>query len=1198
MRRRRSLLCFAFVLAACEDSGPSRPELQGGRDAGLDLAIAAPDAAPDAAVDAAPDAAPDAIPEAAVDAALDAVPDAAADVPDVAPDAAVDVPDAAPLRCPPFAGPPPAGDGLPDLRLRATLPLGAPPGADGLWAGELDGDGALPEVAIVRGGRLELATADGVERWRSAVLDLQRIVGATDLDGDGRRELVAAGRQVYVFDGLTGAIRWRLPDAPFDGDPPSGIQQARLLDLDGDDLDDLYLTDTGCGDEGSGRGLVWRFAEGFEQPRVSVIDGPRLNGRCTRWQTFADLDGDGRSVVLVTDGDGLNGFDLDGARRWCGRFPAPPNGPLPHIAAEGGWFVFLPEGIAWVEPGADAACDGALAVRWQVELPDPWTAGSVVLADGPTLLVSRFGDDAWRVLRVREGQVQPLIDDARLLGRVDDRFVLAATGDGPTPGRFGALQLFDLAVEPPRAVWPLALPRARPIPMPAGPDRTPEFAGLLALDGQPIVIRGAAEDETADRIERLGLDGVITATWPLTGEPGAIAPLGDGLLLAEAGGSVVALDGRLQPRFLADDGRGPLRAPAGAPRLAALWDGQRARPAAAIAGVVTLLEPDREASPVVWQTVINIPRRGGSPLRPVRRADGTDGLLVRDARAGDAAWAVLDGDTGQRRWRHRLDPAQFRPVGEAMTVAGPNGETVRIARADLVLQPAAWAVDDPTCAETIFADPDPTRAAEECPGFVVKPRVVRGLDPETGACLWRLVLRPAWPCGGPSNQALSTADADGDGQPELYLTETNAVRRIDPLTGALLETIDLGFHETGAVRGGGWLRAAAGVLVRLGGNGPAEAFDGDLQPLWAAPHPEALRLQTWIGRGGALVDGALWMAPATAHPLMAWDLADGAERARWGLADGQVVHDAPFEPRFADIRGVAAAADVNGRGDDGLLLTADDGVLYGLTAQGLAWSRPHDAAIGAPLLATLDADEARALLVPTADGRVLVYGAPGPPAPPVAWDLPCPPSPSCDADDDIDRTEALDRLCAAWIPVRDAARYEVRPLGPNGARIGPWRAVDEPPALLDGLSLVPGVRYAVEVRAVSAVDGRLRRSSGRATDGVEAVNDPPPTVQVVARPAALLPVDGPVVVALVASDDDRLAGWRLDVLDDGRLVRRLAGGPLAAPRFETTVRWNLEDAAKRPVDPGMYQVVATVIDRAGNTARGEAAVEVCDRVCR
>ena len=476
---------------------------------------------------------------------------------------------------------------------------------------------------------------------------------------------------------------------------------------------------------------------------------------------------------------------------------------------------------------------------------------------------------------------------------------------------------------------------------------------------------------------------------------------------------------------------------------------------------------------------------------------------------------------------------------------------------------------------------------------------MRGLDPVSGACRWRLVLRPAFPCGGPSNQALSATDGDGDGAAELYLTETNAVRRIDPMTGALLATGDLGFHESGAVRGGGWIRAAGGQPVRVGGNGPVEALDADLQPAWRAPHPPSLRLQTWIGRDGALVDGALWMSAAAGHPLLAWDLDDGAPRAPWGFLDGRLIADAPFEPLYADIRSVSAVADVDGAGTDGLLLTTADGTLHGMTPDGLAWVRPHDTAIGGPLVTRLDADDARALLVPTSDGRVLIYGARGPAAPPAAWDLPCPPRPSCDPDDDIDETEALDRLCAAWTPVADAEGYAVRPIGPNGARLAPWRPVAAPRVMIDGLSLVPGVRYAVEVRTTARLEGRLRRSVGRVTDGVEAVNDAPPTVELLARPAVLPPAEQPLIVALVATDDDRLAGWRLEVLDpDGRAIRRLAGGALAVARFETAVRWNLEDAAKRPVAPGVYQIVATVVDRAGNVGRAEAPVEVCDGACR
>lgn len=183
--------------------------------------------------------------------------------------------------------------------------------------------------------------------------------------------------------------------------------------------------------------------------------------------------------------------------------------------------------------------------------------------------------------------------------------------------------------------------------------------------------------------------------------------------------------------------------------------------------------------------------------------------------------------------------------------------------------------------------------------------------------------------------------------------------------------------------------------------------------------------------------------------------------------------------------------------------------------------------------------------------------------------------------------------------MRGARGYEVRPLGPNGAQLGPWRAVPEPPATLDDVALVPGVRYAVEVRTVADVGGQPRRSTSRATDGVDAINDPPPVVELTARPDALTVAEQPVVITVAAADDDRLAGWRLSVIDaDDRTVRRLAGGPLASPRFDAAARWNLEDDGKRPVEPGTYRIVATVVDRAGHAAWAEAPVEVCDGACR
>lgn len=1116
------------------------------------------------------------------------------------PDRDADPPDAAPpAPCPPFIAPPPGPATLRDTRLTAEIPLGAPPGLDALRALDLDGD-AAPDLLIARGGRVDALDATGAERWRTPVLDIRRIIAARDLDGDGRLEIVAAAdRAVFAFDALTGELRWRSPDAPFADDRRlTAVQRALVLDLDADAIDDLYLSDGGCGDEGTGRGVGFRFAGAiFGQP-LGVVEGPRHNGRCGRWQVFADLDADDRPELLVTDGDGVAAFDpLTGARRRCGGFAAPPNGPLPHLPFGAARAAFLPDAIVVFGPdpaGGDPSCpDGRLAERHRFNLAATAAGSGVFEIDGqPTLITSAFdaASSRWRVHRFTAAEASVLIDDARLIGLVPGTAIgtviaIAALGESAAPARFGALMAFDLATDPPTPRWPLPIPRARLVLDRAPADRTPEFEPPLTLPGVAgpdlLILRTGLEDGLptglADRIERIDLAGQRVAAVALGGDPGGILPASGAaaLVIGEPGGGVVLLDAALAPLAA------PIPAPSGAAALM-LGGGLFAR---TDAGVVARIDLDAER--VRWQVAL-----GAGGRLTLAAVDGD--VLARDARVGDAAWAVLAGEDGALRWRHRLDPDHFRPIGDAV-VATADGAAAMVVRADLVLRPAEWpgldAVDAP-CEVEWHPEPDPAAPAPECPGAEVRPRVVRGLDPRDGTCRWRLVLRPHFPCGGPSNQALSVADADGDGRDEVYLTETDAIRRIDAATGALQTTVGLGRHDNGSVRGGGWMRAGEGGLIRAGGNAPVEAFAPDLTPRWQAQNPPGLRLQGWIGRDAWIHAGAVWSSPAAGFPLVRYGFDDGAELSRTGLLGGAGLPDAALDAAYGDLRGLWPLADLDGA--PGALAVTDDGLLYALDAAGeVVWSRPHVAQVGPPVV--LPADPVIALSA--ADGRVLVYGPPGPAAPPAVWDLPCPPQPSCEPADDIDATESTDRLCAAWIPIADAAGHEARVLGPGGAIVRGWEMVEAPVAI-GGLALAPGSRYAVEIRAAVEIEGGPRRSLPRASDGVQVVNDAPPRVAVVVRPAMLAPAEQPVQIGVRAEEDDRLAGWRLDVEgDDGTPVRRLAGGPLATRIFEAEARWDLADRDKRPVPAGAYRVVAVFIDRAGNSGRAEAAVVVCGERC-
>ena len=100
-------------------------------------------------------------------------------------------------------------------------------------------------------------------------------------------------------------------------------------------------------------------------------------------------------------------------------------------------------------------------------------------------------------------------------------------------------------------------------------------------------------------------------------------------------------------------------------------------------------------------------------------------------------------------------------------------------------------------------------------------------------------------------------------------------------------------------------------------------------------------------------------------------------------------------------------------------------------------------------------------------------------------------------------------------------------------------------------------------------------------------------------PPALVSGEQPAQITIRASDDDRLAGWHLDVIDaasDG-LVVRLASAALNQPFFEDTFAWDTTDRDKQPLPTGQYRVRAEFTDRAGNQGAGEALLTLCDGPC-
>ena len=82
------------------------------------------------------------------------------------------------------------------------------------------------------------------------------------------------------------------------------------------------------------------------------------------------------------------------------------------------------------------------------------------------------------------------------------------------------------------------------------------------------------------------------------------------------------------------------------------------------------------------------------------------------------------------------------------------------------------------------------------------------------------------------------------------------------------------------------------------------------------------------------------------------------------------------------------------------------------------------------------------------------------------------------------------------------------------------------------------------------------------------------------------------------SDDDRLAGWSITVVErqTGRHIKRIGSSPLQV----TETRLKEPGWTRSPrllVEPGSYLIEVTVTDRAGNLGVESAAVDVCAGPC-
>lgn len=176
--------------------------------------------------------------------------------------------------------------------------LGGSLGSEQYLAADVDGDGRA-EVIFLMGGALIAKTPDDAVVWETDALDLFRIDGIVDLDGDGTSEIVlsAVGGRVHAVRVSDGAVRWSLPSGVV-----GNVGAVRFADFDDDGTTDLYLAENACGSTGSlgDIGVAYSFAGGLDAPSMLFqLERGRRDYICGANDAIADVDGDGRLEVIA-----------------------------------------------------------------------------------------------------------------------------------------------------------------------------------------------------------------------------------------------------------------------------------------------------------------------------------------------------------------------------------------------------------------------------------------------------------------------------------------------------------------------------------------------------------------------------------------------------------------------------------------------------------------------------------------------------------------------------------------------------------------------------------------------------------------------------------------------------------------------------------------------------------------------------------
>jgi len=1060
------------------------------------------------------------------------------------------------------------------------------------------GEDGTTDLLLLAGGLLEAKQPNNIMSWAASTVDLRTLVGIRDLDGDGSLEAVVTGGggRLVVVSAVTGEVRFDDSLVPAIG---LGV---RLLDLDGDGLDDVYFPTAACGAGGTDEAVALSFAAGTDRPtELWRLEAIERDYYCGHHHVFADLEGDGAPEVVAL---GMRqGYAFD-ASTGSFRFGSDDIGRVPY-------------GLALCSP-VDVQADGdeELVCFSDRSYPPPSNARRVFTLDLDT-----------------ERQVLVLLWTADVADLVSDRnaFVAESVADLDWDGLPEVVHSFyDGAA----GMWTTFVREGRTgevlASWPGG-----RIAGLVDLDadgGNEILVSTDSRMEALhygqQRLESLWqLDGVTVTRVPdradlssrgLVDRPAVLdTELGPALILQPFGAGV-DITSYLAVRLSAVDAEEVARydAPAGAVFTGLFPLDDSPDPSA------TLVAATSESRLITLDSMLRATNRVDDPEFPVlgvrhgglpRLATGLSAFpLSADANGDGAAELILGDSRGDlsmvdaRGASMTVEPtpiwsvpragyaAFFDAGGSGLAAVAQTGAQLRAfdARGEVL-----WDAELPGADQDDLFPQDPlpfpvTGGRDAI--FINRQRagtsLIEGLaiSGTNGLPLWSDWVPLGFASDPPRSATWADLDSDGVG---MLITSP---------AGGTLAAYDVDDGSVIRSRTGFVLNMPA--IVDLDADGRPEvlgtaqttlsAADSSFEDLWT------IEDEAQLANYGAVANcpSPVWVTGMSTGPeLRTYDLDTGALRMRATLAGGSRFDNlgaaqlAGTQPGSLHAVTVAPSADGT---SEVALVGSSDGYLYALDACNLEiqWS----VALGATVMQAVPADpegSGRPVIVTTVgDGYVYGLGIPEIPPPGVVLDVD---PPSGISDRDVDEIDTLDTLYGVWEGVA-GVEYEVSvvtsDLAPVTSGFLPVGARTE--ATVDGLDLRLGVTYLFAVRAHEGA----RTSPESLSDGVVVVDRTPPELAVTAAPDRLAAgTDDASQLSIRASDRRGLALVSAEVrAPGGATIEILVDAAPTNSTFEWTEPWDALLDSGHALEPGSYLVVARALDNAGLESTASAHITVVE----